>query len=99
MKINGSSDPLRLDHSGSAAKSDKAGKPAPGASGETVQLSGLSGQLAKLVDDTHAPSAVFDQSRVDAIKDAMRRGEFQVDSQLVADKLIQSVQELIAKKD
>lgn len=99
MKINGSPDPLRLDRSASAGKNDKAGKPEASAGGDTVQLSGLSGQLAKLVDDTHAPNAVFDQSRVDAIKDAMRRGEFQVDSQIVADKLIQGVQELIAKKD
>jgi negative regulator of flagellin synthesis FlgM len=98
MKINGNSDPLRLDRSGNTSKGDKAGKPEASA-GETVQLSGLSSQLAKLVDDTQAPTAVFDQSRVDAIKDAMRRGEFHVDSGVVADKLIQSAQELIAKKD
>src|SRR5688500_8290680 len=98
MKINGNSDPLRIDRSGapaagSAKQSDKAG-----ASAETAQvrLSGLSDQLAKLADQQS--TAVYDQSRVDSIKDAMRRGEFRVDSDVVADRLLQSVQELVAKE-
>ena len=98
MKINGSSDPLRLNQAPTPGKGGKASESGSAAPTETVQLSGVAAQLAKLVDDAQAPNAVFDQSRVDAIKDAMRRGEFKVDSEVVADRLIQSVEELIAKK-
>ncbi len=95
MKINGSSDPLRIDRpstpaAGGTRQADQAGSPA-----ETVQLSGLSGQLARLVEENSG--AAFDQTRVDAIKAAIRGGEFRVDSDVVADRLLQSVQELVTK--
>lgn len=96
MKINGSTDPFRgLDRpgtSGAGAKADKAGTPAGGP--ESVQLSGLPEQLAKMMEQA---GEVFDQSRVDAIKDAIKRGEFKVDSDVVADKLLQTVRDLVAK--
>lgn len=97
MKINGSSDPLRLNGNAPAGKGKTAEK-TDSAPADTVKLSGLPAHLAKLVEEAQAPNAVFDQSRVDAIKDAIRRGEFKVDSNVVADKLIQTVQELIAPK-
>lgn len=95
MKINGNSDPLRIDRpatpaAGSAKQADKAGT-----GPETVQLSGLAEQLARMAEEH--PSSVYDQSRVDAIKDAIRRGDFRVDSDVVADRLLQSVRELVTK--
>lgn len=98
MKINGSSDPLRLNTGTTPAKSNKTGEKAESGAADTVKLSGLPAQLAKLVEEAQAPNAVFDQSRVDAIKDALRRGEFKVDSNVVAERLIQTVEELIVKK-
>lgn len=97
MKINANSDPLRIDRpttsaTGDAKQPDKAGAPS---TPETVQLSGMAAQLAKLADEQ--PGASFDQARVDAIKDAIRAGQFRVDSDVVADRLLQSVQELITK--
>lgn len=95
MKINGNSDPLRFDRTGSpAAGGAKPAAPAAG-SAATVQLSGVAEQLARLASE--GPNGVYDQSRVDAIKDALQRGEFRVDSEVVADRLLQSVQELVAK--
>jgi negative regulator of flagellin synthesis FlgM len=98
MKINGSSDPLRLNGNAPAGKGKTAEKTDTAPAGDTVKLSGLPAQLAKLVEEAQAPNAVFDQSRVDAIKEAIRRGDFKVDSNVVADRLIQTVQELIAPK-
>ena len=97
MKINGSSDSYRIDRSGTspAGGTKKAEQTGAGPGPDSVQLSGLAGQLAKLAEDQ--PSAVYDQTRVDAIKDAMRRGDFRVDSEVVADRLLQTVQELVAK--
>lgn len=95
MKINGNSDPLRFDRT--TAPAAGGAKPAEKAAGggATVQLSGVAEQLARLVNE--GPSGVYDQTRVDAIKDALARGEFRVDSEIVADRLLQSVRELVAK--
>jgi len=95
MKINGNSDPLRFDRTASPAGSGA--KPAAPTAGSaaTVQLSGVAEQLARLASE--GPNGVYDQARVDAIKDAIQRGEFRVDSEVVADRLLQSVQELVAK--
>jgi negative regulator of flagellin synthesis FlgM len=95
MKINGSSDPLRIDRSSTPAAGGTKSADKAGSTPDTVQLSGLAAQLARLVDEN--PGASFDQARVDAIKNAIRSGEFHVDSGVVADRLLQSVQELVAK--
>ena len=97
MKINGSTDPLRLN-SASTGKGEKATEKSSASAAETVKLSGLPPHLAKLVEDAQAPNAVFDQSRVDTIKDAIRNGDFKVDSKVVAERLLQTVEELVAKK-
>lgn len=95
MKINGNSDPLRFDRTSTPATGGAKPAEKPAGGGATVQLSGVSEQLARLMNDS--ASGVYDAARVDAIKDAMRRGEFRVDSEVVADRLLQSVQELVAK--
>lgn len=95
MKINGSSDPLRIDRPSTPAAGGTKSAGKAGSTPDTVQLSGLAAQLAKLVDEH--PGASFDQARVDAIKEAIRGGEFRVDSDVVADRLLQSVQQLVTK--
>ena len=95
MKINGSTDPFRgVDRPTTSGAGAKAADKAAAGGLESVQLSGLADQLAKLMDQ---PGAVFDQAKVDAIKDALVRGEFKVDSGVVADKLLQSVRDLVGK--
>lgn len=67
----------------------------PGAT-DTIRISDLSNQLAAL-ENRFATDGAFDASRVDAIKNAMREGRFAVNSEVVADKLIESVRELLRK--
>ena len=63
----------------------------------TASLSSLASTLASLEPELRAPE--FDQVKVDAIKQAMREGKFEVNPDAVADKLITSVQELLTKKN
>ncbi|CAN5276623.1 N/A [soil metagenome] len=101
MKINNSSDRFAADgvtgkstaKSGGAAPSSKSSA----SSDKTkVEVSTLGGTLASLQSELSEPD--FDAAKVDQIKQAMRDGQFQVDSGKVADKLIASVQDLLAGK-
>ena len=75
---------------GKSGKTDSA-KPGPGVS---VELSGLSSQLQAL--DAHVSSGeVVDAARVSKIKQAISEGRFKVNPDVVADRLLQTVQELI----
>lgn len=90
MKINGSTDPARLEvgTGKSAAKPAAAGKDSVGEAA-SVRLSEGSTALAS-GDNT----AEFDAGRVSQIKQSIRNGNFEVDSGVVADKLIANVHEL-----
>jgi len=82
--------------------SSNAGKKAEKSSGdakttESVTLSPLSAQMQSL-EAKVASSEVFDAAKVDAIKTAITSGRFKVDSEKVADGLINSVKELLNKK-
>jgi negative regulator of flagellin synthesis FlgM len=68
-----------------------AAKPGPGVS---VELSGLSSQLQAL-DAQLSSGEVVDASRVAEIKQAISEGQFKVNPDVVADRLLQTVQELI----
>lgn len=104
MKVGGSSDSSSLDKLGRGASRGVDGKgapapaPAPIATSSTagVSFSDLSSKLQEL-EKTLSTSTEFDAGRVDAIKQAIRDGKFLVDSGVVADKLLQSVQELFGK--
>lgn len=69
--------------------------PAGGEESKT-SLSALSSQLQAL-EAKLAVSGGFDAARVEALKEAIRSGQFQVDADIVADRLIASVRELIGQ--
>jgi negative regulator of flagellin synthesis FlgM len=62
-----------------------------------VQISTLSSQLQAL-QGTQAGSAVYEAKKVEEIKSAIAQGRFQINSDKVADGLLQSVQDLINSK-
>lgn len=68
------------DRAAPARSSSDAAVPVSGAS---VRLSGLSAQLTNA-----APGTEFDQSRVEAIKQAIAEGRLSVNADVVADRLI-----------
>lgn len=68
---------------------DKAPEP-----GVSVELSGLSGQL-KALESQIANVDVVDTAKVSEIKQAIAEGRFRINSDVIADRLLQTVQELI----
>jgi negative regulator of flagellin synthesis FlgM len=80
-------DPARPDIGPRAAEGEGAAK---------VSLSSLSTHLqaleTKLADGGH-----FDSAKVDSIKRAIQAGQFKVNPEAVADKLIASVRELVGR--
>lgn len=64
-------------------------------SAESVTLSPLSAQM-KSLEEKVAASSVFDAGKVDAIKSAIANGQFKVDSEKVADGLINSVKDFLS---
>lgn len=98
MKIHGSTDPHRPERAG-GGKTDAA-RPAagtPNAASASVSLSDLASRLQSLESEL-AAGAPFDAARVDEIKQAIRDGQFKVNAEVVADRLIESLKELLAKK-
>lgn len=65
-------------------------------SGTSATLSSLGGTLATLQTELAQPT--FDESKVDEIKQAIRDGKFQVNADAVADKLIASAQDVLARR-
>ena len=93
MKINGSTESIRSDLATGkpAAKSAASGVGRAG-DAPTVRLSDVSASLAP-----GEGQAEFDASKVAQIKDAIREGRFEVNSGVVADKLIENVNQLFGK--
>jgi negative regulator of flagellin synthesis FlgM len=73
---------------------DAAVNPNPAAPADVVHLSPLSSQLQAL-EDNLANSAVVDAARVAEIKQAISDGRFKVNPEVVADRLLETVRELI----
>ena len=61
---------------------------------ENVHLSSLSAQL-QAIDSNLANSGVVDTARVAEIKQAISEGRFKVNPEAVADRLLETVRELI----
>lgn len=66
-------------------------------SGESVTLSPMSIQLQTIASEVSA-SGVFDAEKVNAIKSAIESGQFKVNSEKVADGLIDTVKDLLKHK-
>ena len=77
----------------SAKESPKAEGNNPGS--ERVELSSLSSRLLKM-EETISNVPVVDSARVDEIKQAMSEGRFKVNTEKVADGLIESVRQMLS---
>ncbi|MFM9970340.1 MAG: flagellar biosynthesis anti-sigma factor FlgM [Burkholderiales bacterium] len=81
----------------SGGRVETGSKNAPAQAGASnVSISSLSGQLHEMQADL-SRGVGFDAARVESIKTAIRAGEFRVNPAKVADKLIDSVRELVGK--
>ncbi|HOY69884.1 MAG TPA: flagellar biosynthesis anti-sigma factor FlgM [Methylotenera sp.] len=78
------------------ATKDKSAAVSQVSSGESVTLSPLSAQMKSI--EAEATAGVFDADKVEAIKSAISSGQFKVDSEKVADGLIQTVKDLLTTK-
>jgi negative regulator of flagellin synthesis FlgM len=93
MKVNGSQDSVRLDlATGKPVAKSTAGAARATSDAARVSLSDGSATLA-----AGAASPEFDASKVAELKQAIRDGRFEVDSGVVADKLIANVNDLFGK--
>ena len=96
MKIDQTHPPLPASQIGEVTARSPNAKPTSGtSSGETsVHLGTTSAQLRSL-ESSMASTPVVDREKVAAIKQAISEGRFQVNSGVVADRLFDSVKELI----
>ena len=62
-----------------------------------VQLSPLAAQL-KAIEGQLAGSEVFDAGKVAEIKQAIAEGRFQINPDVIAERLLQTVQELLQRQ-
>ena len=69
---------------------------APAATSATIHLSDLSTQLNALAS-TLAASGEFDQAKVDEIKQAIMDGKLGVNAEVVADKMLTSLRDMLAQ--
>lgn len=106
MKINDSKNNavnLGLDKLSVDKVSEKSNKGINGstastpASDDSVTLSPLAQQLQSLQAKMGTES-VFDAEKVNEIKNAIMRGDFKIDTEKVADGLIQSVKDILGNK-
>ncbi|HVY08456.1 MAG TPA: flagellar biosynthesis anti-sigma factor FlgM [Burkholderiales bacterium] len=94
MKIDNSLKSVgNLPGEAASAKNGKAETAKP-QSGVSVDISGVSSQLQAL-GAQGSGSEVVDAARVSEIKQAISEGRFQVNPDVVADRLLQTVHELI----
>jgi negative regulator of flagellin synthesis FlgM len=75
-------------------KADSAPSQPGTGSGPRVEVSPLGAQLAG-IEATLADVPVVDAQRVDEIKQAISDGRFKVNADVIADKLLETVRELI----
>jgi negative regulator of flagellin synthesis FlgM len=87
---------------GAVPVADDAARPAKTEQDAKVESAGNDRVQLELqdIEKSLAGGEVFDAARVEQIKQAIANGEFQVNTDKVADRLIETVRELIqAKKD
>lgn len=99
MKINDSIKKpvgLPLDKSETSPGKKPEVTPSGAKGGDSVTLSPMASQL-KSLEQKVAAENVYDVEKVSAIKAAISSGQFSVNSEKVADGLIQTVKDLLAK--
>jgi len=95
MKIDNVSKAVTSTASGD--KPQRAGKAETSApQQDTVELSALSAQLQTFQSD--ATDGTVDTARVDEIKQAISEGRFKVNADVVADRLLQTVRDLLQNR-
>jgi negative regulator of flagellin synthesis FlgM len=85
------------DSQGKPGKADGQSAKSAQTSGEKVKLSPLSTQL-KQAEASLKNVPVVDKARVEEIKQAIAEGKFKVNAEVVADKLIDTVKELLSTR-
>ncbi len=100
MKIEKNTKPLPPTTVGEAgtrniAKANTGKAPATDSAGTSVHLGSTTAQLRSL-ESSVSSAPVVDAKKVAEIKQAISEGRFQVNSAVVADKLINTVQDLIS---
>ena len=63
---------------------------------DSVQLSQLSAQLHAL-ESSMAAGGEFDQTKVDAIKEAIRNGTLSINTDVVADRMLAGLEDMLGK--
>ncbi|MEO8040712.1 MAG: flagellar biosynthesis anti-sigma factor FlgM [Betaproteobacteria bacterium] len=97
MKINnsiGKPGGISAPQDVTSGKSVAPAQTAPSRKGDQVAITSLSSQLQAL-ESRLADVSVVDTTRVDAIKQAISDGRFNVNSEVVADRLIATVKEYL----
>jgi negative regulator of flagellin synthesis FlgM len=79
-----------------AAAADEAAKAAP-AKAATAGVPVTMSNSLKALDISSRASGDFDAGRVKAVKDAIDKGEFSVDAEAIADKLLANAQEIFSR--
>lgn len=69
-------------------------KPNPASQADNVHLSPLSSQL-QAIESNLANSEIVDRARVEEIKQAISDGRFKVNPEAIADRLLETVRDLI----
>jgi negative regulator of flagellin synthesis FlgM len=97
VKINGTINSVTAHAAGDRAKSVGQASRQPNQSGDKVELSSLSAsvQEAAAVSGT---DQVADVARVAAIKQAIAEGRFQVNPERIANGLLDSVRQMLARQ-
>ncbi len=97
-KLNQPVGPASLGGATTVRGERAAGSSSAPESGDQVALSPLAAQLSEL-SATLAASPAVDRARVDDIKSAISEGRLQVNPSVVADKLIETVKQLLAPRN
>lgn len=98
MKINSSVPSVALNETTARTKAAPAGAGKAAASGsDQVKLSSISAHLQDVQAAT-ADTSVVDAARVAEIKQAISEGRFQINPERIADGLLDSVRQMLARQ-